>query len=102
MLRDWRDFFALTGSAGVTLLRLLLVVVTFGAKLSTSRQQDVTNGVLTPAFHSFAGALAQSMVALAPWNSNAPVVLFSSCRSSPASSRQSAARVHCRPSLRDK
>jgi hypothetical protein len=72
MLGGWSNFFTLTGSAGATLLGLLFVVVTLGTNLSTSRKLDVTHAVLTPALYSFAGVLAQSMVALAPWASNLP------------------------------
>ncbi len=72
MLGGWSEFFTLTGSAGATLLGLLFVVVTLGTNLSTSRKADVTHAVLTPALYSFAGVLAQSMVALAPWASNLP------------------------------
>jgi hypothetical protein len=72
MLDAWNDFFTLTGSAGATLLGLLFVVVTLGPNLSVSRKLDVTHAVLTPALYSFAGVLAQSMVALTPWTSNLP------------------------------
>jgi hypothetical protein len=72
MLNGWSDFFTLTGSAGATLLGLLFVVVTLGTQLSKSRKLDVAHAVLTPALVSFAGVLLQSMVALAPWQSNVP------------------------------
>ena len=72
MLDRWSDFFTLTGSAGATLLGLLFVVVTLGTNLSISRKLDVTHAVLTPALYSFAGVLAQSMVALTPWTSSLP------------------------------
>ena len=49
MLSNWSSFFAMTGSAGATLVGLLFVVVTLGT-----------------------GLLLQSMIALAPWPSDWP------------------------------
>jgi len=66
----WRNFFALTGSAGATLLGLLFVVVTLGNNLPTSRKLDVARASMTPALYSFVGVLLQSMVVLVPWQSN--------------------------------
>ena len=70
MLTSWSNFFALTGSAGATLLGLLFVVVTLGTHMSTSRKMDVARASMTPALYSFTGVLFQSMLMLVPWPSN--------------------------------
>ncbi|WP_295581309.1 hypothetical protein [uncultured Lamprocystis sp.] len=72
MLSGWSDFFAMTGSAGATLVGLLFVVVTLGTGLPTSRTMDIARASMTPALYSFSGVLLQSMVALVPWQSSWP------------------------------
>jgi len=72
MHNEWSDFFTTTGAAGGTLVGLLFVVVTLGTGLSTSRKLDIARASLTPALYSFAGVLLQSMVMLAPWQSEWP------------------------------
>jgi hypothetical protein len=72
MLREWSSFFAMTGSAGATLVGLLFVVVTLGTGLPTSRTMDIARASMTPALYSFSGVLLQSMVALVPWPSDWP------------------------------
>jgi hypothetical protein len=72
MLDGWSNFFAMTGSAGATLVGLLFVVVTLGTGLPTSRTRDIARATMTPALYSFSGVLVQSMVALVPWQSNWP------------------------------
>lgn len=77
MLEGWSNFFAMTGSAGATLVGLLFVVVTLGTGLPTSRTRDIARATMTPALYSFSGVLVQSMVALVPWQSNWPAgVIF--------------------------
>ena len=77
MLSSWSGFFALTGSAGATLVGLLFVVVTLGTNLSTSRTQEIADASMTPALYCFGSVLLQSMFALAPWPSDWSVgVLF--------------------------
>lgn len=77
MLRDWSSFFAMTGSAGATLVGLLFVVVTLGTGLPTSRTLDIARATMTPALYSFSGVLLQSMIALVPWRSIWPAgVIF--------------------------
>ena len=72
MLDGWSNFFAMTGSAGATLVGLLFVVVTLGTGLPTSRTRDIARATMTPALYSFSGVLLQSMVALVPWQSPWP------------------------------
>jgi hypothetical protein len=72
MLRDWSDFFGMTGSAAATLVGLLFVVVTLGNGLPTSRTMDIARASMTPALYSFSGVLLQSMIALVPWPSDVP------------------------------
>jgi hypothetical protein len=72
MLDGWSDFFTTTGAAGGVFVGLLFVVVTLGTGLSTSRKLDIAHASLTPAMYSFAEVLLQSMVVLAPWQSNWP------------------------------
>ena len=72
MLSDWSSFFAMTGSAGATLVGLLFVVVTLGTGLPTSRTMDIARASLTPALYSFSGILPQSMIALVPRPSDWP------------------------------
>jgi hypothetical protein len=68
----WSNFFAMTGSAGATLVGLLFVAVTLSTGLPTSRTLDIARASMTPALYSFGGVLLQSMVALVPWQSNWP------------------------------
>jgi hypothetical protein len=70
MLSGWSNFFAMTGSAGATLVGLLFVAVTLGTGLPTSRTLDIARASMTPALYSFSGVLLQSMVALVPWQSD--------------------------------
>ena len=72
MRSDWSSFFAMTGSAGATLVGLLFVVVTLGTGLPTSRTMDIARASMTPALYSFSGVLLQSMIALVPWPSDWP------------------------------
>jgi hypothetical protein len=72
MLAGWNDFFALTGSAGATLVGLLFVVVTLNTHLSTSRTLDIAHASMTPALYSFADVLLQSLAVLVPWGSDRP------------------------------
>ncbi len=77
MLDGWSTFFAMTGSAGATLVGLLFVVITLGTGLPTSRTLDIARATMTPALYSFSGVLVQSMVALVPWRSAWPAgVIF--------------------------
>lgn len=69
MLDGWSSFFAMTGSAGATLVGLLFVSVTLSTGLPTSRTLDIARASMTPALYSFGGVLLQSMVALVPWQS---------------------------------
>ena len=72
MLSGWSNFFAMTGSAGATLVGLLFVAVTLSTGLPTSRTRDIARASMTPALYSFSGVLLQSMVALVPWQSDWP------------------------------
>lgn len=69
MLDGWSNFFAMTGSAGATLVGLLFVAVTLSTGLPTSRTLDIARTSMTPALYSFGGVLLQSMLALVPWRS---------------------------------
>jgi hypothetical protein len=70
MLNGWSSFFAMTGSAGATLVGLLFVAVTLSTGLPTSRTLDIARASMTPALYSFSGVLLQSMFALVPWQSD--------------------------------
>jgi hypothetical protein len=70
MLSGWSNFFAMTGSAGATLVGLLFVAVTLGTGLPTARTLDIARASMTPALYSFSGVLLQSMFALVPWQSD--------------------------------
>jgi len=69
MFDGWSSFFAMTGSAGATLVGLLFIVVTLNTDLSTSRTLDIARASMTPALYSFGGVMFQSMIALVPWRS---------------------------------
>ena len=60
MLRDWSDFFGMTGSAAATLVGLLFVAVTLGNGLPTSR----TNGPVDRIFHNLVPLAASVSLAL--------------------------------------
>jgi hypothetical protein len=69
MFDGWSNFFAMTGSAGATLVGLLFIVITLNTDLTTSRTLDIARASMTPALYSFGGVMFQSMIALVPWRS---------------------------------
>ena len=72
MFVNWGNFFELTGAASATLIGLLFVVVTLNTALTASRKLDIARASMTPALYNFTDVLLQSMVVLAPWQSNLP------------------------------
>jgi hypothetical protein len=70
MFVNWSNFFELTGAASATLIGLLFVVVTLNTTLTASRKLDIARASMTPALYNFTDVLLQSMVVLAPWQSN--------------------------------
>jgi len=54
MFDGWSSLFAMTGSAGATLVGLLFIVVTLNTDLSTSRTLGIARASMTPALYSSA------------------------------------------------
>jgi hypothetical protein len=65
-LKDWHDFYVLTGTAGATLLALLFVAVSLGAGYLTEERQSATRTFMSPVVVHFASVFFLSAVALFP------------------------------------
>jgi hypothetical protein len=73
MLNGWENFFIVAGTAGATLIGLLFVAITLGARLSTPQGSAVTHAFLTPTLICFSGVLFECLATLPPWSSTVPV-----------------------------
>ena len=73
MLHEWTNFYITTGAASASLIGLLFVVVTLGARM---RRSDVVDGVrafLMPALVHFCVVLLISLAVLSPFASPWPL-----------------------------
>ncbi len=65
-LREWTDFYLLTGTAGATLVALLFVAVSLGVGFLTSARAAATRVFYSPIILHFAAVFFISAVALIP------------------------------------
>jgi hypothetical protein len=66
-LREWHDFYVLTGTAGATLLALLFVAISLGAGILTDEHRTATRMFMSPVVVHFTSVFFVSAVALFPW-----------------------------------
>jgi hypothetical protein len=76
MLRDWTNFFEITGAAGAQLIGLMFVVVTLGSGWSAKQSEQAIRAFVTPTLVNFSGMLLEALVVLAPWPSNRPAAFL--------------------------
>ena len=76
MLRDWTNFFEITGAAGAQLIGLLFVVVTLGDGWSAKQTEPAIRAFVTPTLVNFSGVLFEALVVLAPWTSDRPAAVL--------------------------
>jgi hypothetical protein len=65
-LKEWHDFYVLTGTAGATLLGLLFVAVSLGSGFLTAERQSATRTFMSPVELHFTSVFFLSAVALFP------------------------------------
>jgi hypothetical protein len=66
LLRDWRDFYALVGTASATLVGLLFVAASIGSGRFTDEHRAPLNAFLTPTLAHFSAAMFACMLFCAP------------------------------------
>src|SRR5258708_18342490 len=66
MLRDWQNFYILTGTASATLVGLIFVAVTFGCNLVPQDDRATANTWVTPTIIHFATVLVFAVVLSVP------------------------------------
>jgi hypothetical protein len=76
MLRDWTNFFEITGAAGAQLIGLLFVVVTLGDGWSARQTEPAIRAFVTPTLVNFSGVLFEALVVLTPWSSDRPAAVL--------------------------
>jgi hypothetical protein len=67
-LKQWHDFYLLTGTAGATLLALLFVAVSLGAGFLTNERREATRVFMSPVVLHFTSVFFVSAIALLPWH----------------------------------
>lgn len=68
-LRDWHDFYLLIGTAAATLIGLMFVAASIGARYFTVEREAGLNAFLTPTVLHFTSLLVTCLLALAPGHS---------------------------------
>ena len=66
VLRDWQSFYLLTGTGAATLIGLIFVAFSLGARLVTPQRIRSINAFVTPSVIHFAAVLILSMLSLVP------------------------------------
>ncbi len=66
LLHDWRDFYALVGTASATLIGLLFVAASIGSGLFKEEHRAPLDSFLTPTLVHFAAAMFTCMLTSAP------------------------------------
>jgi hypothetical protein len=66
LVRDWRDFYALLGTASATLVGLLFVAASIGASTFREEHRDPLGSFLTPTVVHFSVILFASILACVP------------------------------------
>lgn len=72
-LKQWHDFYLLTGTAGATLLALLFVAVSLGAGFLTNERREATRVFMSPVVLHFTSVFFVSAIALLPWHHGGPL-----------------------------
>lgn len=70
-LRDWHDFYLLIGTAAATLIGLMFVAASIGARYFTPEREAGLNAFLTPTVMHFTALLVACLLVLAPRHSPA-------------------------------
>ncbi len=65
-MREWENYFLLTGTGAVTLMGLLFVVITLGADRSKQGDEQLLRTFLTPTLVHFGVVFAIALLALSP------------------------------------
>jgi hypothetical protein len=76
VLHEWDNFYITTGAASASLIGLLFVVVTLGARMPSSDKVDGVRAFLIPALVHFCGVLLIALVVLSPFASPWPVAVI--------------------------
>ena len=69
ILRDWRDFYVMGGTAAATLVGLMFVFASIGASQLASRNLAAMRAFITPTVVHFGAALLVCMVSIMPGHS---------------------------------
>jgi hypothetical protein len=72
-LKQWHDFYMLTGTAGATLLALLFVAASLGAGFLTDERRTATRTFLSPVVLHFTSVFFVSAIAVLPWHHGGPL-----------------------------
>ena len=70
VLRDWQSFYLLAGTASATLIGLMFVAISFGARLVPTQSESSVRAFVTPTVIHFSAVLVLSIFALIPTFSN--------------------------------
>jgi hypothetical protein len=76
MLHEWTNFYITTGAASASLIGLLFVVVTLGARMPRSDVVDGVRAFLMPALVHFCVVLLISLAVLSPFASPWPLAVI--------------------------
>ena len=68
-LRDWRDFYILSGTAGATLVGLMFVFASIGASQLARRNMGAMRAFITPTVVHFGAVLLVCLVSIMPGQS---------------------------------
>ena len=66
VLRDWRDFYALIGTAAATLVGLMFVAASIGASYFTVEREHGLQAFLTPTVLHFSAVVIACLIMIAP------------------------------------
>jgi len=67
-LKQWHDFYLLTGTAGATLLALQFVAVSLGAGFLSDERRTASRTFMSPVVLHFSSVFFLSALALFPWH----------------------------------
>ena len=70
ILRDWQSFYLLAGTASATLIGLMFVAISFGARLVPTQSESSVRAFVTPTVIHFSAVLILSVSALIPTFTN--------------------------------
>ena len=66
ILRDWQNFYMLAGTVSATLIGLLFVAISFGARLVNDRTESAVRAFVVPTVIHFGIVLSLSILAVIP------------------------------------